>query len=145
MDHDDKFLESYRREPAPGFARRLRETLRDREDRQSAAPWRPLVLAAASLAVVVGLFAFPAVRAGAQAMLDMFRVRNFVAVPFDESRFEKLRSLDHDNAMVIFDHQEVVQEPGRPVVRPSIALRRWVTWATCGVKPKARAAATKPA
>jgi len=119
MEMDDKFLHSHRRDPAPGFARRLRERLRGIEDPAPRPLWRPLVAAAASLAVLVALFAIPAVRVGAQAMLDMFRVRNFVAVSFNPDRFEKLRSLKQDNAMLIFDRQQVDQDPGKPVVQPS--------------------------
>ena len=104
METDDKFLHDYRREPAPGFARRLRERLRDAEERTAPA-WRPLVFAAVTAAVVATLFAFPAVRAGAQALLDLFRVRSFVAVPFNEDRFDKLRALENDNAMLVFDHK----------------------------------------
>ena len=121
MEPDDKFLHTFRRDPEPGFARRLRERLRPDEDARPARAWRPLLAATAALAVVAALFVFPAVRAGAQAMLDLFRVRSFVAVPFDAERFEKLRSLDRDNAMMIFDRQHVIQEPGRPVVHSSPA------------------------
>lgn len=119
METDDKFLHTYRRDPAPGYARVLREKLRAQEETAPARAWRPLVAVAAALAVVATLFAFPAVRAGAQAMLDLFRVRNFVAVPFDSDRFEKLRALDRDNAMLVFDRHEVIQEPGRPIVQSS--------------------------
>jgi hypothetical protein len=121
MELDDKFLMSHRREPDPGFARRLRDRLRDAEDARPVPVWRPVMAAAATLAVVVALFAFPTVRGWAQDVLDLFRVRNFVAVPFDAQRFEKLRSLKHDNAMVIFDRQEVLQDPGTPVVHASPA------------------------
>lgn len=121
MESDDKFLHSYRRDPPPGYARRLRETLREIEEPARPPLWRPLVAAAASLAVLVSLFAFPAVRAGAQAMLDMFRVRNFVAVSFDPERLEKLRALKQDRALMVFDRQQVIQDPGKPVVQPSAA------------------------
>src|SRR5262249_39386854 len=60
-------------------------------------------------------FAFPAVRAGAQSLLDLFRVRSFVAVPFDGARMEKLQALDRNRALMIFD-QQVIQEPGPPTV-----------------------------
>jgi hypothetical protein len=119
MEMDDQFLKDYRRDPAPGYARRLRETLRAEEDPRPVPVWRPLAAVAAVLALVATLFMFPAVRAGAQAMLDLFRVRTFVAVPFQEERFEKLRSLDRDNAMLVFDHHDMIQEPGPPVVQPS--------------------------
>jgi len=121
MDHDDRFLHSYAQDPPPGYARRLRETLRELEEPARRSPWRPLVAAAAGLAVLVALFAFPAVRAGAQAMLDMFRVRNFVAVSFDPARLEKLRSLKQNSGMLVFDRQEMIQDPGKPVVEPSAA------------------------
>ena len=121
MESDDKFLHSHRRDPAPGFARRLRETLREVEDPAPRPLWRPLVAAAAALAVIVALFAFPAVRAGAQAVLDLFRVRNFVAVSFDPARLEKLRALKQNSGMLVFDRQQVIQDPGKPVVEPSAA------------------------
>ena len=121
MEMDDRFLHEHRRDPAPGFARRLRAKLRTGEETRPAPAWRPLVFAAAALAVVATLFAFPAVRAAAQSMLDLFRVRTFVAVPFDSDRFDKLRALDHDNAMLVFDRHQVIQEPGRPVVQSSPA------------------------
>ena len=120
MEMDDRFLHEHRRGPAPGFARRLREKLREQEETSRAGAWRPLVFAAAAAAVVATMFAFPAVRAGAQSVLDLFRVRNFVAVPFDSDRFEKLKTMDHDNAMLVFDRHEVIQEPGRPVVQSSV-------------------------
>jgi hypothetical protein len=121
MEMDDKFLQEHRREPAAGFARRLRARLDAQDEPTRAFAWRPLMAAAAGIAVVAALFAFPAVRAGAQSMLDLFRVRSFVAVPFDADRFEKLRTVDHDNAMLIFDHKQVIQEPGQPQVQPSAA------------------------
>lgn len=121
MELDDRFLEEHRRGPVPGFARRLRERLREQEETSRMPAWRPLVFAAAAAAVVATLFAFPAVRAGAQSVLDLFRVRSFVAVPFDADRFEKLRAMDNDNAMLIFDRKQVIQEPGKPQVQPSAA------------------------
>jgi hypothetical protein len=120
MDTDDRFLHDHRRDPGPGFTRRLRERLRVEEERSQAPAWRPLVAAAASLIVVASMFAFPSVRAWAQSVLDQFRVRNFVAVSFDPERMEKLRSLDQDNAMMVFDRKLVIQEPGPPVVLGSI-------------------------
>jgi hypothetical protein len=120
MENDDKFLEEFRRDPPAGFARRLRERLREQEE-APARRWQPLLAAAALIAVVAGLFAFPAVRAGAQSLLDLFRVRSFVAVSFDGTRMDKLKALDRDHAMMIFDHKDVLQEPGPPVVQSSLA------------------------
>jgi hypothetical protein len=115
---DDKFLHELRREPRPEFARALRARL-DQQSEPAPARFRflrPAFGAAAALAAVALLFAFPAVRASAQAFLDMFRVRNFTAVPFDESRMERLKSLKQDNAMLVFDKQDVVHDPGAPQV-----------------------------
>ena len=122
MEMDDKFLRDYRRDPPPGYPRGLRERLRDQEEMRQLPAWRPMAAAAAVLMVAVALFAFPSVRAWAQSVLDLFRVRSFVAVSFDPERFEKLRSLQHDNAMLVFDRQEIIQEPGRPVVQGSPAM-----------------------
>lgn len=120
MEMDDKFLEAYRRDPPAGYAARLKQRLRDR-DEAPARPWRPLLAAAAALAVVAALFAFPTVRATAQSVLDLFRVRNFVAVPFDGARMDKLRAIDRDHALMLFD-QHVLEEPGPPTIVTSPAL-----------------------
>lgn len=119
---DDLFLKDYGREPRPGFARALRERLRaleEREERRSSV-WRPALALAASIVVVGGAFTVPAVRGSAQAFLDMFRVRNFAAVPFDAARLERLKSLEGDKAMLVFD-QQVIQEPTRHEVANAAA------------------------
>jgi hypothetical protein len=113
---DDRFLEDLRRDPEPGFARDLRARLRARsEDRRA---WAPRLVPALGLAfaalAVAGLFAFPAVRASAQAMLDLFRVRRFAAVTYDAARVEKLRSLQGagDPSLMVFERRETVLDPG---------------------------------
>ncbi len=111
---DERFLENLRREPRPEFAATLRDKLRSQESRSVA--WRhgrtrALAFAAAAV-IAVSLFALPSVRASATAMLDMFRVRKFAVVQFDESRLEKLRSLKDERAFLIFDRKEVHREPG---------------------------------
>src|SRR5262245_34827928 len=104
---DDRFLESYAREPRASFVTGLRRKL-EAVDEARETPrftWRPVLVGAAALATVIALFAFPAVRSFAQSMLDLFRVRNFVAVSFDPERMEKLRSLKQDRAFLVFDQQ----------------------------------------
>lgn len=112
---DDRFLNELRQEPDSGFARGLREKLRAQE-MPARASWQgrltPTLASAFALAVIAALFAFPSVRASAQAMLDMFRVRKFAAVPFDKSRIDKLRQLDNDRMFLVFDKTETVREPG---------------------------------
>jgi hypothetical protein len=112
---DDHFLKPMRRDPDPDFARRLRERLAAQGEAR--AEWRvrpvPVFAVAAAIVVVVSLFAFPAVRVSAQAMLDLFRVRRFSAVAFDEKRVEKLRSMKPaEGAMLVFDKTETVRDPG---------------------------------
>jgi hypothetical protein len=113
---DDRFLNEMRRDPRPEFARDLRDRLRRQHEPRARWFVRPAPVFAAALAVaaVASLFAFPAVRASAQAMLDLFRVRRFAAVPFDEARIGKLRALAEarDPALLVFDDRQVVRDPG---------------------------------
>jgi len=113
---DDRFLKGLREEPRPEFARELRSQLRRQEvDEKPAFRWSPALAAAAAVAVLAGLFAFPSVRASAQAFLEIFRVRQFTAVQFDAARLEKLRALkDRDHALLVFDQTEVLRDPGAP-------------------------------
>jgi hypothetical protein len=113
---NDDFLRTWRREPRPEFARELHERLRDQEEPERRSALRPaLALAAAGLAVVA-LFAFPAVRASALAMLDLFRVRTITAVPFDESRMAKLKSMGEARGAAIFDGEESLKNSGPPEI-----------------------------
>jgi hypothetical protein len=112
---DDRKLHEYRREPDPRFARDLRERLRSGE-RPPRVPRFVLRAMAAScaVAVVVTLFAIPSVRVSAQALLDLFRVRRFAAVEFDKSRLEKLKSMDKDQGLLVFDRRETIRDAGPP-------------------------------
>lgn len=112
---DDRMLHEHRREPDPQFARDLRERLR-RSERRRRFP-RPVLRAVAvacSLGVVVALFAIPSVRVSAQALLDLFRVRRFAAVRFDQSRLNALESIEKEKGFLVFDHEEMIREPGPP-------------------------------
>lgn len=124
---DDRFLEQMREEPRPGFARSLRERLREVEDTAETRPaWRPALAIALTVAVVSASFLLPAVRVAAQNALDLFRVRSFAGVEIDESRVDELKKLNDklgtDPAMLVFDHQEVLKEPGDPQEFPSADL-----------------------
>ena len=112
----EDFLHEMRREPRPEFARALRERLRAQDVPTRAARWNaaPALALAAAVVLVVAVFTVPSVRVSAQAMLDLFRVRKFAVVPYDESRMEKLRSLGQNNAFMVFDHQESLHDPGPP-------------------------------
>lgn len=113
---NDHFMNELRRDPDPRFTRELRERLLAQEKPRAIRALRPAPVLGFGLAaaVLVALFAFPAVRVSAQSLLDMFRVRKFAAVQFDESRFEKLQSLKGSDVLMVFDQHEVTQEPGPP-------------------------------
>jgi hypothetical protein len=92
MTMDDRFLYEARRDPGREFATRLRARLgrEERTVRVGGVRLAPALAAATVVGLVASLFVFPSVRASAQAMLDLFRVRNFAPVTFDADRFEKL-------------------------------------------------------
>ena len=125
---DDRFLHDQRREPEPGFARSLRERLRGLEEAPEARGFRlhPALITAMAAGLVAVAFTFPAVRVAAQGALDLFRVRSFAAIEIDESRIEQLKKLNdeanRDPAMMLFDQQQVLQEPGPPTEYPSADL-----------------------
>ena len=111
---DERFLEQARREPRPEFARGLRERLRGIEQEDAAPGFRlnPALAGVFAAVAVALLFTLPSVRVSAQAMLDLFRVRNFTAVQFDPARIEKLKSMKSQNQMLPFDNVETITDPG---------------------------------
>ena len=113
---DDRMLHEYRRDPDPRFARELRERLRRTERVQGVTTRRVFRFAAAAcaIAVVAAIFAIPSVRVSAQSFLELFRVRRFAAVRFDESRLETLRALGEKRELLVFDKTEEVRDPGPP-------------------------------
>ena len=125
---DDSFLHEQRQEPAPGFSRSLRERLRGVEEDEPARGFRlhPAFATALAVGVLAASFSLPAVRVAAQNALDLFRVRSFAAVEVSETRMEQLKKLhdqtESDPAMMVFDEQEKLQDPGKPVDYPSADL-----------------------
>ncbi len=123
---DDKFLYDARREPRPEFAGQLRTRLAETEDTaedHGPGPVRAWAIAAAVLAVIGLTFTLPSVRASAQAFLELFRVRNFAAVPVDPARIQRLQSASVNLDHLIGDHVEKVHDPGpmQVVADPSAA------------------------
>lgn len=125
---DDRFLHEQREEPSPGYSRALRERLRGVEAEVPVRGFRlhPALAGGLAVALVAASFTLPAVRVAAQNALDLFRVKTFTAVEVDAARLEQLRNL-HDQsgddvAMSVFDQQEVLQDPGKPVEYPSADL-----------------------
>src|SRR6185369_9850495 len=93
---DDQFMLGAWRRPRPDFVRQVRERL-DQQDLEMVVirQPRPLLRAAAcaaALLLAVGAFAFPQVRAGATAFLDLFRVVNFAPVAIQPEHMRDLMS-----------------------------------------------------
>jgi hypothetical protein len=120
---DDRFLQDQRRDPDPAFARGLRARLRRIEDEEpphrAPAPL-PLLAAAAALVAVAALIAFPGLRLRAQAMLDLFRVRDFAVVQVDEARAEQLRARHVDPGKLLIGDTRQVLEGGPAQVFTSL-------------------------
>lgn len=121
---EDGFLHDLRRDPSPEFARRLRATL-VAGDAYTAVPWlgpraTRWFASAVSVALVAIAFSFPAVRAGAQAFLDLFRVGGFVGVTVDAERLRAIDANGLDLPAMLGDEIEVLTEPGEPVTVESL-------------------------
>jgi hypothetical protein len=118
----DAWLHALRSDPSPRFQEQLRARLRAQEpvnDTRHDWPRRALVVTAA---VVVGaaLIAVPSVRASVTQFLSLFRVVNFVAVPVDSSRLDRLQAEELEIGALIGEHVEVVQDPGPPATVASL-------------------------
>ena len=102
---DDQFLRDLKKQPRLEFAARLRAELRALPPHAAArvapaADFKRWFAAAASIAIVGFAFTLPAVQAGAQAFLDLFRVRQFTGVQFDPERLQSLESSGFDPAAI---------------------------------------------
>jgi hypothetical protein len=122
MTIDDRFLYELRRDPPAGLA----EQVRARLDMNPQAPaltgrrWLPSRIASWTAAAIAAalLFTLPAVRASAQAFLDLFRVVNFVAVPVRSERIAQLTQLDLPH--LIGDQIAVLKPSGPPLAVSSL-------------------------
>ena len=120
--NNDAWLDALRTDPSPRFTEQLRARLLAQEppnDTRQGWPRRAL-LAAATVVVVAGLIAVPAVRASVAQFVSLFRVVNFVAVPVDSSRLDRLEAQQLEIGALIGEHVEVVQDPGAPVTVASL-------------------------
>src|SRR5207247_7753203 len=118
---DDRFLHGARRDPRPDFVERLQGDLKRQGPARPALArpfggWRPapLVASAAAAVLLILLFTVPSVRVQAQAFLDLFRVRNFAAVPVDPSRIRQLDGGSIDLESLLGNHVETLRDPGPP-------------------------------
>lgn len=119
---NDDFMGGLRKDPPENFTRELRERLAaehgeedDREDSPGIARfYRPALILAAAAGIVVALTISPALRASAQAFLDLFRVRTFAAVTVDPSRMERLKDSKLDMKSIIGEQVQETEKPGPP-------------------------------
>ena len=117
MTIDDQFLHEFRRDPPVGLAERVRSRLSMDTPAPplTGRPWLAARIAwwTAGAAAVALLSVFPAVRASAQAFLDLFRVANFVAVPVRSERIAQLTQLDLPH--MIGDRITILRQSGPPL------------------------------
>jgi hypothetical protein len=113
----DGFMSALRSEPRAEFETALRRRLHDEAVTGARHPaWAASRVAAVAAAMLsaAGLLALPAVRASAQAFLDLFRVVNFTAVPVDISRVNELGKKGLDIPTLVGEQLEVLEDPGPP-------------------------------
>lgn len=126
---DDRFLDEQRREPRPEFARSLRARLGTTEpdDERPLFRLHPALAGALAVAALAVAFAFPAVRATAQQVLDLFRVREFAVVRVDETSMERLKEHRFDPEHLLGGAVETLQEPGPPRYFTDVAAAEHAT------------------
>ena len=91
----DSWLRALRTEPSPVFKAELRQRLRAQEPLAGPREWPRRALVAAAVVILVGAaISVPAVRASVARFVSLFRVVNFVAVPVDASRIDRLQAED---------------------------------------------------
>jgi hypothetical protein len=121
---DDQFLHALRRQPPPEFMRRLRARLPENAAQSSVGEIAPRMkkwlALTASLGVLSLAFTLPAVRAGAEAFLDFFRVVSISGVQFDATRLGNLETSSLNFPELVGDEVEVVKESGPPVSYASL-------------------------
>lgn len=75
---------------------------------------QPLFAGLAAAAVAMSLLLFPAVRAAADQLLQVFRVRNVMFMPISPDRIAQLESLNFDEETLFVAKPTVVNNPAPP-------------------------------
>src|SRR5581483_10657718 len=115
---DEKSLYCLRRTPPEEFVRRLQASLPLQDAPDPVGPTRSgraAVAIAVGIMVIAGTFMVPAVRATAQAFLDLFRVVHFVGVPLDRQATERLLGTDLDLPHLLGEQVQWLQKPQPPM------------------------------
>ena len=84
-------------------------------------PRRPVFAGLTALVMVLGLMAFPPVRALAGQLLQVFRVQNVMFVPIDTDRLQQLEDVDFDPKTLFMAAPEVINNPAPSQTAASIA------------------------
>ncbi len=123
----DDFLNQFRKEPNPEFAKRLYERINQPMERKAntqlsrriAGAWKPALVGAAVVLAAVLAFS-PSARVMAQNFLDMFRVKNFAAVRVDPARMAQIQQDLNQNNLdlksLLSSQVDVLKKPGKPVI-----------------------------
>src|SRR5918997_251702 len=77
-------------------------------------PRRPLFAGLTALVMVLGLMAFPPVRALAAQLLQVFRVQDVMFIPIDTARLQQLDSMDFDPKTLFMAEPELINNPAPP-------------------------------
>jgi hypothetical protein len=114
---NDAWMHALRREPSSEFKEQLRRRLRDDEAAAlaPASSRRRIALAVAAVVILSAVLAVPAVRASVSEFLSLFRVANFVAVPVEPGRLDRLEASELEIGKLIGEQVEVLADPGPPV------------------------------
>lgn len=119
----DEFMLTGLRKPRAELVRQVRTRLAaiERRERQAAMIPSSRWVAAAAAVVLACAFAFPSVRAAAQAFLDLFRVVNFAPISVGTDRLKLLADPQGiDLRRLLGDQIAVVQAPGPPQIVPTV-------------------------
>ena len=121
---DDEFLNRYRQNPRPEFARQLQERIERPMKNQTFGKkilrWSPALLAASVIVATVLVLTFPPAQAMAQDFLNLFRVKKFATITIDPARMNQLENTNLDFEKMFGESVNVTKEPGSPVVVDSV-------------------------
>lgn len=94
---------------------------RSGSSRTDRAWYRRALVPAAAVITVALVTSVPAARGAVGQFLSLFRVVHFVPVAVDANRLDRLQAKNLEIGALIGEHVEILQDPGPPVVVPSLA------------------------
>ena len=77
--------------------------------------WRPALVAAACLVLLVGVFSIAPIREAAAEFLGVFRVRKFAVIPVDMAKMQELEGLEDLLNAGLLGEPTVLRQPGEPI------------------------------